>query len=449
MFMKKSDNPLRVAFYTLGCKLNFAETSALSRSFQAVGYQPVEWDETADVYVINTCTVTDNADRRVRSLARGVLRRNPWARVVAAGCYAQVNPEELRNTAGIALVVGSADKFRIPELLEQHALSMRPDNTSKKDRTALVVCSDLSGQTAYHAAYSLSERTRAFLKIQDGCDYRCSYCTIPLARGGSRSEPLESVLASAEKIVSSGIREIVLTGVNTGDWGRTAGRGETFFDLVKALDRVEGLERIRISSIEPNLLTDEILEYVASSKHFVPHFHVPLQSGCDAVLREMRRRYLTPLYRHRVQRILELMPHACIGADVIVGFPTETDEYFRQTYDFIDSLDLSYLHVFTYSERENTPAAAMPVSVPAQVRAARSRTLHELGQAKRDAFYRRHIGQTRQVLVESENKNGTMFGFTDNYIKVALPWDESLAGTLQSVRLEEERADGTVRGTLC
>lgn len=427
-----------VAFYTLGCKLNFAETSAIARTFEAQGYRRVEWEDDAQVYVINTCTVTDNADRRVRSLVRGVLRRRKDAFVVAAGCYAQVNPEEIRRSVGVSLVVGAADKFRIPELLPA---DLRRTPTQ-------VVRTDLTESVPYHGAYSLSERTRAFLKIQDGCDYRCSYCTSPRARGGSRSEPLESVLESARTIVASGIREIVLTGVNTGDWGRTQGTGETFFDLVQALEGVEGLDRIRISSIEPNLLTDPILEFIARSRRFVPHFHIPLQSGCDQVLREMRRRYLTPLYRHRVERIRELMPHACIGADVIVGFPTETDEYFRQSYDFIESLDLSYLHVFTYSERENTPAAEMGMSVPPAVRAARSRALHRLGEKKRAAFYLRHQGQVREVLLESENKEGWMFGFTDNYIKVRLPYDPHLVGTLQAVRLGPQVEDGLLDASL-
>ena len=410
----------------------------MARSFEAQGYRRVDWEAEADVYVINTCTVTDNADRRVRSLVRGVLRRRKDAFVVAAGCYAQVNPEEIRRTVGVSLVVGSADKFRIPQFIPQAVKQTQP----------LVLCGDLSAATPYHGAYSLSERTRAFLKIQDGCDYRCTYCTIPQARGTSRSEPLESVLENAEKIVAAGIREIVLTGVNTGDWGRTAGNGETFFDLVKALETVEGLDRVRISSIEPNLLTDRILEHIAGSRRFMPHFHIPLQSGSDTVLRDMRRRYLTPLYRRRVERIRELMPHACIGADVIVGFPTETDGCFRETCDFIESLDISYLHVFTYSERENTPAAEMEVSVPSRTRAARSRALHELGRRKRAAFYLRHRGEVREVLLESENKDGRMFGFTDNYIKIKLPWNPRLAGTLQQVRVGTAGEDGAVDASL-
>lgn len=425
---------LSVAFYTLGCKLNFAETSAMARSFEAAGYRRVEWEEAADVYVINTCTVTDNADKRVRSLVRGVLRRRPDAYIVAAGCYAQVNPGEIQRTGGVDLVVGSADKFRITDYI----------SSVEKEKQTRILCGDIAADKDYHGAYSLSERTRAFLKIQDGCDYKCSYCTIPKARGGSRSEPLESVIRSAENIVAAGTYEIVLTGVNTGDWGHASGTGETFFDLVKAMDRVEGLRRVRISSIEPNLITDEILEFIASSDKFVPHFHIPLQSGCDDVLRDMRRRYLTSLYHHRVEKIKKLMPHACIGADVIVGFPTETDEHFRRTYDFIASLDLSYLHVFTYSERENTPAAEMGVSVPPAVRAKRSKVLHLLGGKKRAEFYRQHVGSVREVLFENENKNGYISGFTDNYIKVRYPWDDSLVNTLRQVRLSAPGADGTM-----
>ena len=425
---------LSVAFYTLGCKLNFAETSAIARSFEAAGYRRVEWEDAADVYVINTCTVTDNADKRVRSLVRGVLRRRPEAYIVAAGCYAQVNPGEIQRAGGVDLVVGSADKFRITDYI----------SSVEKEKQTRILCGDIASDKDYHGAYSLSERTRAFLKIQDGCDYKCTYCTIPKARGGSRSEPLKSVIHSAENIVAAGTYEIVLTGVNTGDWGHVAGTGETFFDLVKAIDRVEGLRRVRISSIEPNLITDEILEFIASSDKFVPHFHIPLQSGCDQILRDMRRRYLTPLYRHRVEKIKELMPHACIGADVIVGFPTETDDYFRQTYDFIASLDISYLHVFTYSERENTPAAEMGVSVPPAVRAKRSKVLHLLGGKKRAEFYRQHAGSEREVLFESENKDGYIAGFTDNYIKVRYPWDDSLANTLRQVRLSAPGTDGTM-----
>lgn len=425
---------LSVAFYTLGCKLNFAETSAIARSFEAAGYRRVEWEDAADVYVINTCTVTDNADKRVRSLVRGVLRRRPEAYIVAAGCYAQVNPGEIQRAGGVDLVVGSADKFRITDYI----------SSVEKEKQTRILCGDIALDKDYHGAYSLSERTRAFLKIQDGCDYKCAYCTIPKARGGSRSEPLKSVIHSAENIVAAGTYEIVLTGVNTGDWGHAAGTGETFFDLVKAIDRVEGLRRVRISSIEPNLITDEILVFIASSDKFVPHFHIPLQSGCDQILRDMRRRYLTPLYRHRVEKIKELMPHACIGADVIVGFPTETDDYFRQTYDFIASLDISYLHVFTYSERENTPAAEMGVSVPPAVRAKRSKVLHLLGGKKRAEFYRQHAGSEREVLFESENKDGYIAGFTDNYIKVRYPWDDSLANTLRQVRLSAPGTDGTM-----
>ena len=333
-----------VAFYTLGCKLNFAETSTIARTFEAAGYRRMQWEEKADIYVINTCTVTDNADKRFRYLVHGILKRNPEAYIIAVGCYAQTNPDEISRTGGVDLVLGAKDKFKITEYLS---------SLEKVPATQVHSC-DISEVDTYDGSYSLSERTRAFLKIQDGCDYRCTYCTIPLARGKSRSQPLESVIANAEKIVAAGTYEIVLTGVNTGDWGRGLDTGQKFFDLVKALDNVEGLRRVRISSIEPNLITDEILEYIASGDKFMPHFHIPLQSGCDDILRAMKRRYLTPLYRSRIEKIKELMPHACIGADVIVGFPGETEANFEETYRFISSLDVSYLHVFTYSERENT-----------------------------------------------------------------------------------------------
>lgn len=427
-----------VAFYTLGCKLNFAETSTIARTFEAAGYRRVQWEEKADIYVVNTCTVTDNADKRFRYLVHGVLRRNPEAYIIAVGCYAQTNPDEISRTGGVDLVLGAKDKFKITEYLS---------SIEKTPATQIHSC-DIADVDTYDGSYSLSERTRAFLKIQDGCDYRCTYCTIPLARGRSRSQGLESVIASAEKIVAAGTYEIVLTGVNTGDWGRGLGTGQKFFDLVKALDNVEGLRRVRISSIEPNLITDEILEYIASGDKFMPHFHIPLQSGCDDILRAMKRRYLTPLYRSRIEKIKELMPHACIGADVIVGFPGETDARFDETYRFISSLDVSYLHVFTYSERENTPAWSMPGSVPANVRAKRSKVLHLLGGRKKAAFYRDQLGSVRPVLFESENKDGMISGFTDNYVKVRLPWEDGLANTIRNVLLESADAEGEITCSL-
>lgn len=427
-----------VAFYTLGCKLNFAETSTIARTFEASGYRRMQWEEKADIYVINTCTVTDNADKRFRYLVHGILKRNPEAYIIAVGCYAQTNPDEISRTGGVDLVLGAKDKFKITEYLS---------SLEKVPATQVHSC-DISEVDTYDGSYSLSERTRAFLKIQDGCDYRCTYCTIPLARGKSRSQPLESVIANAEKIVAAGTFEIVLTGVNTGDWGRRLDTGQKFFDLVKALDNVEGLRRVRISSIEPNLITDEILEYIASGDKFMPHFHIPLQSGCDDILRAMKRRYLTPLYRSRIEKIKELMPHACIGADVIVGFPGETEANFEETYRFISSLDVSYLHVFTYSERENTPAWSMAGSVPGKVRAKRSKVLHLLGGRKKAAFYRSQLGSVRPVLFESENKDGMISGFTDNYVKVRLPWEDGLANTIRNVRLDSADAEGEITCSL-
>lgn len=350
----------------------------------------------------------------------------------------QTNPDEISRTGGVDLVLGAKDKFKITEYLS---------SLEKAPATQVHSC-DISEVDTYDGSYSLSERTRAFLKIQDGCDYRCTYCTIPLARGKSRSQPLESVIANAEKIVAAGTYEIVLTGVNTGDWGRGLDTGQKFFDLVKALDNVEGLRRVRISSIEPNLITDEILEYIASGDKFMPHFHIPLQSGCDDILRAMKRRYLTPLYRSRIEKIKELMPHACIGADVIVGFPGETEANFEETYRFISSLDVSYLHVFTYSERENTPAWSMAGSVPGKVRAKRSKVLHLLGGRKKAAFYRSQLGSVRPVLFESENKDGMISGFTDNYVKVRLPWEDGLANTIRNVRLDGADAEGEITCSL-
>lgn len=427
-----------VAFYTLGCKLNFAETSTIARTFEAAGYRRMQWEEKADIYVINTCTVTDNADKRFRYLVHGILKRNPEAYIIAVGCYAQTNPDEISRTGGVDLVLGAKDKFKITEYLS---------SLEKVPATQVHSC-DISEVDTYDGSYSLTERTRAFLKIQDGCDYRCTYCTIPLARGKSRSQPLESVIANAEKIMAAGTYEIVLTGVNTGDWGRGLDTGQKFFDLVKALDNVEGLRRVRISSIEPNLITDEILEYIASGDKFMPHFHIPLQSGCDDILRAMKRRYLTPLYRSRIEKIKELMPHACIGADVIVGFPGETEANFEETYRFISSLDVSYLHVFTYSERENTPAWSMAGSVPGKVRAKRSKVLHLLGGRKKAAFYRSQLGSVRPVLFESENKDGMISGFTDNYVKVRLPWEDGLANTIRNVRLDGADAEGEITCSL-
>lgn len=422
----------RVAFYTLGCKLNFAETSTIARQFKEGGYIRVDWNDVADVYVINTCTVTDNADKRFRYLTHGVRKRAPHAVIVAIGCYAQTNPDEIVKTTGVDLVLGIKDKFDIIKHLPSIG------------NTPHIISTDIHSTLPYHGAYSLAERTRAFLKIQDGCDYHCTYCTIPLARGGSRSESLESILDSARQIVKNGTKEIVLTGVNTGDWGRGLEGRHSFVEVVKALDEIEGIERVRISSIEPNLLTDEILEFISTSRCFVPHFHVPLQSGCDNTLRAMKRRYNTAMYRSRIEKIKSLMGDASIGADVIVGFPTESDEDFKESYEFIKSLPLSYLHVFTYSERENTPAAEMEVTVPHSIRSQRSKILHSLGEEKRVAFYSSHIGQVRPVLWESDIKDGYITGFTDNYIKVKHPYHSSLPCTIHHVQLTGIDIDDTM-----
>ncbi|MDD4819636.1 MAG: tRNA (N(6)-L-threonylcarbamoyladenosine(37)-C(2))-methylthiotransferase MtaB [Flavobacteriales bacterium] len=428
----------KVAFYTLGCKLNFAETSTLARSFASNGYTKVEWEDAADIYVINTCTVTDNADKRFRYLVHGVVKRAPQAYIIAVGCYAQTNPDEIIQTGGVDLVLGTKDKFKITDYLP---------TLSKKAVTEVHSC-DITSVETYHGSYSLAERTRAFLKIQDGCDYHCTYCTIPLARGKSRSQPLDGIIKSAQDIVKAGTYEIVLTGVNTGDWGKGLTEKSTFFQVVKALNDIDGLKRIRISSIEPNLLTDEILEFISENKKYVPHFHVPMQSGCDQTLARMRRRYNTQMYRHRIETIKNLMPDACIGADVIVGFPGETDDDFQKTYDFIRSLDISYLHVFTYSERENTPAFTMEGAVHSAVRAKRSKVLHLLGAQKRTAFYQKYLNTVREVLVESEEKDGFLFGFTDNYIKVKLPFLPTLHNTIQRVLLKSIDTDGDVLGQI-
>ncbi|HEX8059752.1 MAG TPA: tRNA (N(6)-L-threonylcarbamoyladenosine(37)-C(2))-methylthiotransferase MtaB, partial [Cyclobacteriaceae bacterium] len=373
----------KVAFYTLGCKLNYSETSTISRKFEEKGYQKVEFNEKPDIFIINTCSVTDNADKKCRKVVREARGISPNAYVAIIGCYAQLKPKEISEIPGVDAVLGAAEKFRLMELLDGF---VRPEQP-------LMLASDIRSVNSFNTSYSMHDRTRTFLKVQDGCDYSCSFCTIPLARGGSRSDTVANIVASAKEIAAKGVKEIVLTGVNTGDFGLQDGvRKEKFIDLVRALDEVEGISRFRISSIEPNLLTDEIIEFVAASKKFVPHFHIPLQSGSNAMLKLMRRRYQRELYAGRVQKIRELMPGCCIGVDVIVGFPGETDEHFLETYHFLNELDISYLHVFTYSERQNTPAATMDGVVAAPVRADRSKMLHSLSDKKRRAFYEKNIG---------------------------------------------------------
>ncbi|MEM9363712.1 MAG: tRNA (N(6)-L-threonylcarbamoyladenosine(37)-C(2))-methylthiotransferase MtaB [Bacteroidota bacterium] len=429
----------KVAFYTLGCKLNFSETSTIARSFENEGFDRVDFSEEADIYVINTCSVTENADKRFKTIVKQSQKGNPDAFVIAVGCYAQLKPEELADVDGVDLVLGATEKFKITDYL---------NDLSKNGRGEVHSC-EINEADFYVGSYAIGDRTRAFLKVQDGCDYKCSYCTIPLARGISRSDTLENVLNNAAEISSKGIKEIVLTGVNIGDYGKgefgNKRHEHTFLDLVKALDTVDGIHRLRISSIEPNLLKNETIEFVAQSHSFVPHFHIPLQSGSDGILRLMRRRYLTNLYVERIAKIRAVMPHACIGVDVIVGFPGETDEHFLETYDFLNKLDISYLHVFTYSERDNTLAAKMDGVVPKNVRAKRSKMLRGLSVKKRRAFYESQLGTTRTVLFEGENKSGYIHGFTENYVKVKAPWNPELVNTLHEVELTKIDEDGLVR----
>lgn len=428
-----------MAFYTLGCKLNFSETSTIARNFRAEGYQRVSFDEKADIYVINTCSVTDNADKKFRSVVRTALKQNEDAFLIAIGCYAQLKPEELANTEGVDLVLGATEKFKVTDYIQ---------DLSKNEIGEIHSC-EINEADFYVGSYSIGDRTRAFLKVQDGCDYKCTYCTIPLARGISRSDTLDNVLNNAREIAEQGIREIVLTGVNIGDYGKgefgNKKHEHTFLDLVRALDEVEGINRIRISSIEPNLLQNETIDFVASSKSFVPHFHIPLQSGSDHLLKKMKRRYASTLYTERVKRIREAMPHACIGVDVIVGFPGETDELFLETYRFLSELDVSYLHVFTYSERPNTEAAQMDGVVPQKVRNKRSKMLRGLSVKKRRAFYESQLGTDRVVLFEGENKMGYIHGFTENYVKVKTPWNPELVNSLHRVTLRSIEEDGLVR----
>lgn len=429
----------RVAFHTLGCKLNFSETSTIARKFEGDGFLRVSFDEVADVYVINTCSVTENADKRFKIIVRQALKKNPDAFIAAIGCYAQLKPEELASVDGVDLVLGATEKFNITSFLE---------DLTKNHEGEIHSC-EIEEADFYVGSYAIGDRTRAFLKVQDGCDYKCTFCTIPLARGISRSDTLDNVLNNARQIAEQGIKEIVLTGVNIGDYGKgefgNKKHEHTFYDLVNALDSVEGIHRLRISSIEPNLLNNDIIQLVASSDKFVPHFHIPLQSGSHRILKKMKRRYLRALYSDRVQEIKMSMPDACIGVDVIVGFPGETEEDFLETYRFLNELDISYLHVFTYSERENTPAANMANPVPQNIRKKRSKMLRGLSAKKRHAFYQSQIGEQRTVLLEGENREGYMYGFTENYLKVKTPWNPYLVNTLQQVILKEIDKDGLVR----
>lgn len=429
----------KVAFYTLGCKLNFSETSTIARSFKDEGFERVDFKDEADIYVINTCSVTENADKRFKTIVKQAQKVNPDAFVAAIGCYAQLKPEELADVDGVDLVLGATEKFKITDYL---------NDLTKNDFGEVHSC-EIEDADFYVGSYSIGDRTRAFLKVQDGCDYKCTYCTIPLARGISRSDTMENVLKNAKEISEQGIKEIVLTGVNIGDYGKgefgNKKHEHTFLDLVTELDKVEGIERLRISSIEPNLLKNETIELVSKSRAFVPHFHVPLQSGSNDILKKMKRRYMKELYVDRVSKIKEVMSHACIGVDVIVGFPGETDEHFLETYNFLNELDISYLHVFTYSERDNTEAAEMDGVVPKNIRSKRSKMLRGLSAKKRRAFYEKQIGTTRTVLFEGENKEGYIHGFTENYVKVKTPWNPELVNTLHKVELTKIDEDGLVR----
>lgn len=439
--------PRSVAFHTLGCKLNYSETSSIGRLFESAGYAEVDFSQPSDVYVVNTCSVTDFADRKCRNVVRKALRTNPQALVVVVGCYAQLKPQEIADIPGVDMVLGAAEKFRILDYI---------DGLSKTSGKGLVQAGAVSEVREFTNAYSFGDRTRSFLKVQDGCDYKCSFCTIPQARGRSRSDTVENVVANARALAAQGAREVVLTGVNIGDFGNGTEviegakpkKEALFIDLIRELDHVEGIERFRISSIEPNLCTDEIIGFVAGSRRFAPHFHLPLQSGNDKQLQQMRRRYRRDLYADRVAAIKRVMPHCCIGVDVIVGFPGETEEDFLETYHFLQALDVSYLHVFTYSERANTPAAEMEGVVPMHERRRRNDMLAILSEKKRRHFYEQYLGQTRPVLFEHSKAPGRVSGFTDNYIKIEAELEEVWINHVAPLSLQSLSPDGLVLGQL-
>ncbi len=411
-----------VAFQTLGCKLNFAETSTLARDFSSHGYAQVGIDHPADLYVINTCSVTENANKKARKAVRRALRKSPQAKVAVIGCYAQLNPQEIADIPGVSIVAGAEDKFNLIEKIESEELIGQP----------VILNSEIDYVTHFHPSYSMGERTRSFLKVQDGCDYTCSFCTIPLARGKSRSADIADTLLQAKEIAETGIKEIVLTGVNVGDFGKS--HGESFFELIQELDKVEGIERYRISSIEPNLLTDEIINLTANSEKFIPHFHIPLQSGSDQVLKAMRRRYKSDLFVRRINKIKSIMPDACIGVDVIVGFPGESEENFQETYELLKQLDVSYLHVFSYSQRDNTDAVKIEPKVSPQTIAERSKILHRLSMKKKRQFYENNTGKIRQVLFETYEE-GILSGHSENYISVSIKGNEDKVNQIIPVKL--------------
>jgi len=440
--------PRTVAFHTLGCKLNYSETSALARLFEDSGYWPVRFEEGADIYVINTCSVTEQADKECKKIVRQALRRQPEAFVVVTGCYAQLKPHDIAEIPGVDLVLGAGEKFRILDYV---------DDLSKAPGKGMVHAGEVRDVNTFSASFSFGDRTRSFLKVQDGCDYKCSFCTIPMARGASRSDTVENAVANARRIAEQGTQEIVLTGVNLGDFGNGTAviEGERpkkealFIDLIRALDAEVDISRFRISSIEPNLLTDEVISFVAESRRFMPHFHVPLQSGNDKQLRDMRRRYRRDLYAARVESIKKHMPHACIGCDVIVGFPGETEADFLETYRFLQTLEVSYLHVFTYSERANTLAAEMPGVVSVEERRRRNQALRGLSEMKRREFYRQHQGAVRPVLFEQHKDPALLSGFTDNYIKIEMPAGAGKVNSIVPVLLENLSDDGEVMLTSC
>ena len=429
-----------VALTTLGCKLNFSETSTISRQFKNVGYSIVRFDQFSDIYVINTCSVTENADKQFKSYVSKALKINQDAFIIAIGCYAQLKPEELANVNGVDLVLGSKEKFKILDYL----------NDFKKNQSSKIHSCEISETNFYRSSFSIGDRTRSFLKVQDGCDYKCTYCTIPLARGISRSDKLDNILRAAKEISDSGIKEIVLTGVNIGDYGKgefgNKNHKNTFLELVTALDKMDGISRVRISSIEPNLLSNDIINFVSNSKKFVPHFHIPMQSGSDTILKLMKRRYLSKLYRDRINHVKQVMPNACIGADVIVGFPGESEKEFMETYNFIKSLDLSYLHVFTYSERDNTEAIGLNNVVPSNIRSKRSKLLRALSVQLKRKFYMSQLGTIKNVLFEPENRNGFIYGFSNNYVRIKTPWRSSIKDKIIPFELQNISDDGLVTG---
>lgn len=425
-----------ISYYTLGCKLNYSETSTISRMFSQVGFEKVEFEQGADVYVINTCSVTEHADKKCRKVVQQALKFSPNAFIIIVGCYAQLKPEEIVKIPGVDVVLGAAEKFQLLDIIQDFEKRQKPE----------IHVSEIQQASRFTDAYSIGDRTRSFLKIQDGCDYNCSFCTIPLARGASRSDTLENVLENAKQIIQQGVKEIVLTGVNIGDYGKNV--PHTFYDVIQGIDALEGNFRVRISSIEPNLLNKQIIDFVAQSKHFMPHFHIPLQSGNNEILARMQRRYKRELYQERIEYIKSVMPHACIGVDVIVGFPSETEAHFLDTYQFINELDVSYLHVFTYSERENTKALSIKPIVPFSERKKRNKMLTILSEKKRRYFYEQHLGKTFNVLFEQELEGNNMVGFTENYIKVQIPFDPIFVNEIVQVQLDSIHPEGNVQGKI-